>query len=119
MDLPQLGTPTRQTRMIGLEAPLSSSFLTFSLAAFLIKVIKACILVLCWASIAMTKVRGPCNFFCQSLVITGSARSVLFKMIRWGLSPTSSLIIGFLEALGIRASKTSITTSIKFNFSSS
>ena len=119
VDLPQLGTPAKAILITGLEAPFDSSLATFELAAFLIIRIKTCILVLCNESRAITTLPLPLSFFCHILVITGSAKSALFKIIKCDLSPTSSLIIGFRDDSGMRASKTSTKTSINPILSSS
>jgi len=51
-------------------------------------------------------------------VTSGSAKSALFRITTRGFCRTMVRIIGFRLAVGMRASRSSMTTSISFSFSS-
>ena len=117
VDLPTLGIPTI-IALIGTNSlPLAFSRSILSFISVLAASATLLTPVPFSASASITVKPCSSKYFFQVSVFTGSARSLLFITIILRLFLASSSISGFLLLYGIRASKSSITTSTSEMFS--
>ena len=112
VDLPTLGMPPTIALTGRLSIPLALSLAIFVSAALAMASF-TCLIPLPFLELSFTAIKPSFSkYLTHSSVILSSAKSALFNTITLDLLAARLSISGFLELIGIRASTSSITTSI-------
>ena len=117
-DLPTFGMPRIMQRAARPRPPLFAYFSVFGRASSSAACVSCFMPLPLFASMATARMPCARKYASHARVSAGSARSDLFSAMRRGLPAMISASIGFALAAGMRASRSSTTTSTSFRFSS-